>query len=119
MTQYAHLHLEIPKMSMVILAIDTIGKLPVTSKGHCYALTAICLHTLFIFAIPLKEQPAKHLVHAYLKGIIAKVGGSCAILSDNGMEFCKKGLIATGHQLGIKQIYCCVIFFWYRFKYLV
>ena len=39
----------------------------------------------FIYAIPLKEKSAQHIVHAYLTGIVAKAGGSCAILSDNGI----------------------------------
>ena len=56
MTKYAYLHLEIPKMPIAILAMDTIGRLLVTSKGHHYALTAICLHMSFAFAVPLKEE---------------------------------------------------------------
>ena len=71
MIKYAHFHLEIPKIPMTILAMDTTGRLPVTSKGHHYALIAICLHTSFIFVIPLKEKSAQHIVHAYLTGILA------------------------------------------------
>ena len=82
--------------------MDTIARLPVTSKGHCYALTAICLHMLLIFSIPLKDKSAQHIVHAYLTHILAKVGGSCVILSDDGTEFCNKSLITTCDQLGIK-----------------
>ena len=41
---------------MAVLVMDTIGRLCVTSKGHHYALTAIFLHTPFIFMIPLKEK---------------------------------------------------------------
>ena len=41
---------------MAILAMDTTGRLPVTSKGHHYALTAICLHMSFVFVMPLKEK---------------------------------------------------------------
>ena len=104
MTKYAHLHLEIPQFPMAILAMDTIGRLPVISKGHHYALTAICVHMSFIFAIPLKEKSAQHIVHAYLTGILAKVERSllsCWITT----EFHNKSLIAACDQLGIKQIY--------------
>ena len=59
----------------------------------------------FIFAIPLKEKPAQHIVHAYLTGILAKVGESCAILLDNGTEFHNRSSIAACDQLGIKQTY--------------
>ena len=47
-------HLEILQIPMAVLAIDTIGHLPVTSKGHRWALTATCLHTLYMFAVPMK-----------------------------------------------------------------
>ena len=102
MTKYVHLYFELPKMPMAILAMDTIGRLPVPLKGHHYALTAICLHMMFTFAIPLKEKSAQHIVHAYLRGILAKIGGSCAILLDNRTEFCNKSVIAACDQLGIK-----------------
>ena len=83
---------------MTILPMDTIGRLSVTSKRHHYALTAICLHMSFIFAIPLKEKSAQHIVHVYLTGILAKAGGSCSILLDKGPEFYNKSLIAV-HDL--------------------
>ena len=105
MTMYAHLHLEIAKIPIAILAMDTIGRLPATLKGHHDALTAIWLHMSFIFAIPLKEKSAHHIVYAYLTGILAKVGEGCAILLDNGTEFCNKSFIAACGQLGIKWIY--------------
>ena len=50
-------------------------------------------------------KSAQHIVHAYLTGILAKAGGSCAILLDNRTEFHNKCLIAACDQLGIKQIY--------------
>ena len=36
---------------MAVVALDTIGYLPLTSKGNRWALTAICLHTSYVFAI--------------------------------------------------------------------
>ena len=56
-----------------------------------------------VFAIPLKEKSAQCTVHAYLTGIQAKVGGSCAILSYNGMEFHNKSLIAACDQLDTNE----------------
>ena len=55
----------------------------------------------FIFVIPLKEK----ISTAHPTGILAKVEGSCAILSYHRTEFCNKSLIAACDQLGIKQIY--------------
>ena len=87
---------------MAILAMDTIDRLSVTSKGHCYALTTICLHMSFVFVIPLKEKSEQHTVHEYHIVILAYVRASYAILLDNGVEFHKKNLIAALDQLGIK-----------------
>ena len=87
-------------MPMTILAMDTIGRQPVTSKGHHYALSAICFHMSFVFMIPLKENSAEHLVHAYLTVILTNEEWCCVILSDNRSEFCNKSLIAACDQLG-------------------
>ena len=48
MAKYQQKHLEALQMPMAVLAIDTIGHLPVTSKGNGWALTAISLHTLCV-----------------------------------------------------------------------
>ena len=42
---HPQLHLEIPKVPFICIAIDTIGKLPTTSSGNRYALTYIDLLT--------------------------------------------------------------------------
>ena len=102
-TMYTHLHLQITKIPLAILAMDIIGRLPVASKGHHYTISAICLHTSFIFVIPLKERSGQHIVYAYLIGILAKVGGSYTVLLDNRTEFWSKSLIDVCDQLGIKN----------------
>ena len=42
-------HLQIPQMQMTVLGVDTIGQVPITSKGNRWALTAICLHMSYVF----------------------------------------------------------------------
>ena len=49
-------------------------------------LTAICLHTSYVFAIPIKEISDENVIQAYLCGILAHKGESIAILSDNSTE---------------------------------
>ena len=39
---HPQLHVEAPKVPFACIVIDTIGKLPTTSKGNKYALTLIC-----------------------------------------------------------------------------
>ena len=52
---------EIPQIPMAVLAIDTIGHLPVTSKGKRWALPAICLHTSHLFTVQMKEKSAENV----------------------------------------------------------
>ena len=68
---------------MAALAMDTIGQLPITSKGNQLALTAIYMHILCICYTD-EGQSAENIVQAYLSGIFAHKGGSIAMLSDNG-----------------------------------
>ena len=103
MAKYPQKHLEIPQIPMAVSAIDTIGHLPVTSKGNRWALTEICLNTLYVFTVPMKEILAENVVQAYLSGILAHKGGNVAILSDNGTEFKNKTLNEACDQLGIKR----------------
>ena len=68
-------------------AIDTTGDLPITFKGYRWALTAICLHTSYVFTILMKENLAENVIQVYLSGILVHKGTSIAILSNNGTEF--------------------------------
>ena len=64
---------------MAVLAIYTICYLPITSKGNRWALTAICMHMSYMFAILMKEKSAENVVQAYLFGILAHKGASVAV----------------------------------------
>ena len=90
---------------MAVLAMDTICHLPWTSKGNRLAATAICLHTSYMFAVPMKEKSAEIVIQAYLSDIVAHKGGSVAILIDNGTEFKNKVLNKACDQLGIKGLF--------------
>ena len=90
---------------MAILATDTIGHLLIMSKGNRWALTAICLLTSYVFAVPMKEKSADNVVQAYLSGILAHRGGSIAILSDSGTEFQNKVPCKACIQLDLRGYY--------------
>ena len=79
--------------------------LPITSKCNRLDLTAICLHTSYIFAVPMKEKSAENVIQAYLSSILAHKGGSVAIISDTGTEFKNKVLNELCDQLGIKRLF--------------
>ena len=90
---------------MAVLTIDTIGHLPITSKGNRWALSATCLHMSYGFAILMKEKSAENIVQAYLSGTLAHNGGSATILSENSTEFKNKVLNKVCDQLGIKRLF--------------
>ena len=51
-----HTTLEVPKTAMAVLAMDIIGCLPITSNSNRWALMPICLHTSYVFPVPIKEN---------------------------------------------------------------
>ena len=104
MAWYPQQHLVIPQSPMAVLAIDTIGCLPIPSNGNRWSLTAICLHTSYMFAILMKEKSAEN-VQAYLFGILDHIGRSVAILSDNGTEVKNKVLNEVCDQLAINRLF--------------
>ena len=58
-------HLKVPQMLMAELAMDTIGCLPITSKGNRLALMAISLYTSNVFTVVMKRKSAENVVQAY------------------------------------------------------
>ena len=75
MARYTQQLLEVQSTPMAGLAMDTIGHLPLTFKGNRWALTAICLHTFYVFTVPMKEKPAENVAQAYLSGILTHKDG--------------------------------------------
>ena len=67
-----------------------------------YIGTVICMHTSYIFCIPLKSKTAQEVAQAYLHHVYSKFGGSEKILSDNGTEFKNKLFKEVASQLGVE-----------------
>ena len=102
---HLQLHLEIPKIPFICIAIDTIGKLPTTSSGNKYALTCIDLLTCYVIAVPMLDKTTNSVIEVYLSGILSRASDSMACLSDNGSELKKSQLNTILKQLGIMHIY--------------
>ena len=73
---------------------------PPTSRGHCYALTAVCTLTGFTWCVQLKTKTAEEVSKAYLDHIYSNFGGSVKILMDNGTEFKNKLFKQVVKKLG-------------------
>ena len=102
---HPQLHLEIPKVPFVCIAIDTIGKIPATSSGNKYTLTCIDLLTSYIIAVPMPDKTVESVVEAYLSGILSRTGASMVCLSDNRSELKNNQMNIVLKQLGIKCIF--------------
>ena len=90
---------------MVVLAIDTLDHLAIMSEGNRWAWTAICLHTSYMFMIPIKDKSTENSVQAYLSGKLANKGRSVVILSDKGTESKSRVQNEACDQLGIKRLF--------------
>ena len=101
---YNKLHFEASLAPIKFISMDLIGEfhLP-SSKGNRYALTVICMHTGFVFCIPLKTKSAEDVVQAYIDRVYSQFGGSEKVLKDNGTEFKNKLINEVCEQLGVKH----------------
>ena len=72
LTRYPQQHLEVPKVSVAVLAMDTVGDLPITTTGERWVLTVIYLHTSYVFTVSMKEKSAENIVQAYLPNILTQ-----------------------------------------------
>ena len=102
---HPQLHLEIPKIPFPCFAINTIGKLPVTTSGNKYTLTCIDLLNSYLIAVPMPDKTAESMVEAYLSGILSRTCASMVCLSDNRSELKNNQMNTILKQLGIKHIF--------------
>ena len=89
------IHLEIPQVPFASCAVDYIGQLPMTSKGHRYALTFICLLTSYLITVPLKMKTADEVSMVNIKEILQKPSCKIFILHDNSTEFKNEQLMSV------------------------
>ena len=88
---------------MDFICMDLIGEFhPLTSRGHRYALTAVCMLTGFTWCVPLKTKTAEEVAKAYMDHIYSNFGGSIKILTDNGTEFKNKLFKEVVNKLGME-----------------
>ena len=80
------MHPEIPQSPFASCAMDNIGPLPMSSKGHRHALTFICLLTSYLITVPLNTKMVEKVSMAYIKEILPKTSCPKFILQNNGTE---------------------------------
>ena len=101
--KYEALHFDVTAFPMQFIYLDLIGEFhPPTSRKHRYALTVICMLTVYMFCVPLKTKTADEVTQAYIDNVYSKFGGSLKILSDNGTEFKNRVFEQVAKELGVE-----------------
>ena len=74
--KYNKLHFEASPAPMKFISMDLISEFhPPSSRGHRYALTVICMHTGYVFCVPLKTKSAGEVVKPTLTEYTANLVG--------------------------------------------
>ena len=102
--KYATLHFDVATFPMQFISMELIGEFyPPTSRKHRYALTVICMLTVYVFCVPVKTKTAEEVLQAYIDHVYSRFGGSLKILSDNGTEFKNKIFEQVAKELGVEH----------------
>ncbi len=86
-----------------IMAMDIVGPLPTTPRGHKYLLTAMCLHTKYPEAITLKRVDTEAVVEALME-IVSRHGIPHTLLTDQGSVFMSGVVKSLCKTLGIVRM---------------
>ena len=71
------MHLDIPNVPFTGCAVESIGILPTTTKGHKFTLTFVCLLTSYVIVVPLKQRQQKKLWWCTRKKYYKNYCGTC------------------------------------------
>ena len=76
---------------------------PPSSKGHKYALTAVCMLTGYTFCIPIKNKTAEKIVTAWRNHITFPFSICRKLLMDNGTNLKNDLFSRVAEQLGVER----------------
>lgn len=86
-----------------MVAMDIVGPLPRTARGHKYILTAMCLFSEYPEAIPLKKVDTLAVTEAILESV-ARHSLPDTLLSDQGSVFMDSVTKSLCKSLGVEQV---------------
>ena len=85
------------------IAMDIVGPLPKSSRGHRYMLVIVDYATRYPEAIPLRAASAKAIAHELFM-LFSRVGICDTILTDQGSNFMSRVLKLLYKWLNVKRI---------------
>ncbi len=86
------------------IAMDIMGPLPESSRGHKYILVIMEYATKYVIATPMKDITSATVIKKLIKHVILKEGIPSVILTDRGTNFLSDDMKELGRQLGLKQV---------------
>ncbi|CAB0033511.1 unnamed protein product [Trichogramma brassicae] len=95
---------ETPYEAMEKVAVDIVGPLPRTKRGHNNILTIQCNLTKFCRAIALQDATTETVADAFLKEFICIFSCPQIILSDQGANCTSKFFVNLAKALKIKTV---------------
>ncbi|GFN97038.1 reverse transcriptase [Plakobranchus ocellatus] len=89
------------------LAIDLVGPLAKSDRGHSFILTVVDVATRWVEAVAVKETTTEMVAEALLT-IYARLGIPKEILSDHGPQFISDLMNQVCRLIGIKHVYSSI-----------
>lgn len=93
-----------PGSSFDKIALDVVGRLPITDSGYEYILTMQDLLTKYALAIPLKDTTAETVARSFINKFICTFGAPKITLTDQGANFTSALMRHVAKKFRIKQI---------------
>lgn len=86
-----------------ILAIDYLGPLPRSKRGHNYLFVALDCFTKFIILVTVQKEDSKSAINILDEQVFCKFVVPEIIISDNGTPFVSKVFEEFARENGVKQ----------------
>ena len=87
------------------LGVDFIGELPPSPSGNRWILTAVCLYSSYLHAIPVPDKTATTAANVLFHEVFLQLGFLSVLQSDRGGELLNALLHHITQLLSIKQIF--------------
>lgn len=89
------------------IAMDFMGPLPRSTRGHRFLLVIVDYATQYLEAIPLHGMHISRVANALLQ-LFSRVGFPKEILTDKGLSFTANLLRQLCHLLKVKQLFMTI-----------
>ena len=93
------------KAPLESVAIDLLGPLPTTTRGHKYILVITCRYSKLTKTVPLRTITAYAVAKAFCEHWVFVYGPPVTLLSDNGKQFVAKFFLAVCKILGTRNVF--------------